>query len=111
VCPEVAHVIVPHEHVTSTVSERAVRLAVVVNDKGFLVDRGDLSAVEEWQTTGGWGAGPGLGLVGGRSAVFGGSHKRILSGYKERGEEGVCLVQEWGEEMEGGRSNTSTSKC
>ena len=88
-CPEVAHIIVPHEHVTSTVSERAVRLAVMVNDKGFLVDRGDLSAVEEWHTAGGRWAGAGLGLVG-KSAVFGGSHKRILSGYKE-GEEGECV--------------------
>ena len=90
-CPEVAHIIVPHEHVTSTVSERAVRLAVVVNDKGFLVDRGNLSAVEEWQMAGGRWAGAGLGLVG-KSAVFGGLHKRILSGYKEGGEEGGCLV-------------------
>ena len=81
-CPEVAHIIVPHEHVTSTVSERAVRLAVVVNDKGFLVDRGDLSAVEEWQTPGGWGAGTGLGL---RSAVCCGLHYRALGGCKKEG--------------------------
>ena len=47
--------------------------------------------MEEGQTAGGRWAGAGLGLVG-KSAVFGGLHKRILSGYKEGGEEGGCLV-------------------
>ena len=52
-CPEVPHVVVPHKHVTNAVSKRAVRLAVVVNDKGFLVDIGDLRTVEERQAAGG----------------------------------------------------------